>query len=224
MIYFNKQEALRYLGAAPGDKEAGVAVDLAFLKLRNELQPRYTAACFPCRVETGLIEVDTGAGAAATVKFLSRNLARHLQGCRELFIFGATLGIKVDIALRGLLLNSTLAGAAAQAAAAALIETYCDDCCAQLEAQLPGGQILVSRFSPGYGDWPLTEQKKLFPLLAGAGKIGLTLTDGCMMAPVKSVTAIIGIRTGKEPTYINMPALTKNKCASCENLTCAFRR
>lgn len=224
MIYFNKQEALRYLGAAPGDTEAGVAVDLAFLKLRNELQPRYTASRFPCRVETDMIEVDTGAGRAADVKFFSRNLARHLQCCRELFIFGATLGIKVDIALRGLLLNSTLAGAAAQAAAAALIETYCDDCCAQLEAQLPRGQILVSRFSPGYGDWPLTEQKKLFPLLSGAGKIGLTLTDGCMMAPVKSVTAIIGVRTGQEPTYINMTALTKNKCAGCENLACAFRR
>ena len=116
MIYFNKQEALRYLGAAPGDTEAGVAVDLAFLKLRNELQPRYTASRFPCRVETDMIEVDTGAGRAADVKFFSRNLARHLQCCRELFIFGATLGIKVDIALRGLLLNSTLAGAAAQAA------------------------------------------------------------------------------------------------------------
>lgn len=224
MIYFNKQEALRYFGAGREDTRAGAAVDLAFLKLRNELQPKYTAQRFVCQVTDTGVQVCTGTAAGAAIFFTSRNLARHLAGCRELFLFAATLGIKVDNALRRLTLNSAAEGAAAQAVAAALIETYCDSCCAELENNLEPGLKLVSRFSPGYGDWDLAEQPKIFSLLEGIPKIGLTLTDGCMMAPVKSVTAVLGICAGTQPTYGKVSDGTGNKCAGCKNSNCEFRR
>jgi hypothetical protein len=224
VIYFNKQEALRYFGAGREDTRAGAAVDLAFLKLRNELQPKYTARRFACQVTDTGVQVRTGTAAGTGIFFTSRNLARHLAGCRELFLFAATLGIKVDSALRRLTLNSAAEGAAAQAVAAALIETYCDSCCGELENNLEPGLKLLSRFSPGYGDWDLAEQPKIFSLLDGIPKIGLTLTDGCMMAPVKSVTAVLGICAGTKPTYGTAPAGTGNNCAGCKNFQCEFRR
>ena len=46
MIQFNKKEALRYFRAQPGDAQAGAAIDVAYEKLRNELQPRYTVKRF----------------------------------------------------------------------------------------------------------------------------------------------------------------------------------
>ncbi|MCD8174473.1 MAG: hypothetical protein LUD41_00780 [Phascolarctobacterium sp.] len=42
------------------------------------------------------------------------------------------------------------------------------------------------------------EQKKIFELLNCPKKIGVTLTEGLMMVPTKSVTAIIGLARDSE--------------------------
>lgn len=43
------------------------------------------------------------------------------------------------------------------------------------------------RFSPGYGEWDIREQKYVFETLP-AGEIGVRLSDSCMMIPRKSVS------------------------------------
>lgn len=52
------------------------------------------------------------------------------------------------------------------------------------------------RFSPGYGKWPLEEQRRLFSIVDGAA-IGVTLNDSCIMKPRKSVS--FAIRIGHDP-------------------------
>ena len=47
------------------------------------------------------------------------------------------------------------------------------------------------RFSPGYGDFELENQKGIFKLLDPA-KIGITLTEKLIMIPRKSISGIIG--------------------------------
>ena len=241
-IFLNKKEALRYFRAQLGDAQAEVAIDVAYEKLRNELQPRYTVKRFGCKAEKDSVCLDNG-----TV-FHSKALARYVGDAQELFLFGATLGSRVDIALRRMALTSVAEAGAGQAVAAALIETYCDDCCEELQKQLPEGKQLKWRFSPGYGDWPLEEQKILFPVLDCAHIIGLTLTESCMMAPVKSVTAVMAITEAAEE---NEPAEenknektilknnncnqtkienqktfsnTNNKCLRCSKTDCEFRQ
>ena len=210
MIYFNKKEALRYFRAQSDDKSAETLIDAAYQKLKNELQPRYTVKRFGCRADAASVLLDNG-----TV-FRSKALARYVGDATELFLFGATLGSRVDIALRRMALTSVAEAGAGQAVAAALIETYCDDCCAELQKQLPEGKKLKWRFSPGYGDWALEEQKILFPVLDCAHTIGLTLTESCMMAPVKSVTAVMAITED---------AIRENhKCRYCNKTDCEFRQ
>ena len=243
-IQFNKKEALRYFRAQPGDAQAEAAVDVAYEKLRDELQPRYTVKKFGCSIGSegdgtvpSVVKLDNG-----TV-FRSKALARYVGEATELFLFGATLGSRVDIALRRMALTSVAEAGAGQAVAAALIETYCDDCCAELQKQLPEGKKLKWRFSPGYGDWALEEQKILFPVLDCAHTIGLTLTESCMMAPVKSVTAVMAIteddeedkaeKNKNEKTFLkkfncnqtenNFP-ITNNKCLHCNKIDCEFRQ
>ena len=215
-IYFNKKEALRYFRAQPGDAQAGAAIDVAYEKLRNELQPRYTVKRFGCRADAASVLLDNG-----TV-FRSKALARYVGEATELFLFGATLGSRVDIALRRMALTSVAEAGAGQAVAAALIETYCDDCC---------------------GDWALEEQKILFPVLDCAHTIGLTLTESCMMAPVKSVTAVMAIteddeedkaeKNKNEKTFLkkfncnqteNNFTNSNNKCLHCNKIDCEFRQ
>lgn len=54
----------------------------------------------------------------------------------------------------------------------------------------------MHRSSPGYNDWDIKEQKKLFRLLPGE-EIGVTLTKSGLMIPKKSISGIIGESTGK---------------------------
>ena len=203
---FNRREALRYLRARPDDKEAQILVDTVYLKLRNEVQARHV-------LNKTKIQVDAeGVTLACGARFTSRDLAAHLKGCDEALLLGATLGSRVDAAIRRLSLGSVAEGAAAQAVAAALIESYCDEVQARFDT---GGLAQRPRFSPGYGDWNLAEQRLLFPVLNCAKLIGLTLTDGCMMAPSKSVTAVIGLSTDVQCVW--------NKCMTCGNINCPYR-
>ncbi|MCI2110158.1 MAG: Vitamin B12 dependent methionine synthase activation subunit [Acidaminococcaceae bacterium] len=190
-LLYDKKEALRYFRAKGDDKQAENACDLAYLKLRNEVMPRFVSTRLKCHViqcsaqAKGKIVLENG------LEFCSSNLAKHLDGCTEVLLFGATLGSKFDVAQRRIALEGLTQGAAAQAVGAALIEHYCDTVEEELKKDFTGVSFRW-RFSPGYGDWDLEEQKKVFAIL-NCNKIGLTLTASGMMAPIKSVTAIIGI-------------------------------
>ena len=48
------------------------------------------------------------------------------------------------------------------------------------------------RFSPGYGDWNLSIQKRLLEVTQAA-KIGVTCNEAFFMLPRKSVSAVIGL-------------------------------
>lgn len=203
---FNRKEALRYLRARPNDKEAQALVDMVYLKLRNEVQARHVLLKSRVQVDKEGVTLANG------VRFTSCDLAAHVKGCEEVLLLGATLGSRVDAAIRRLALGSVAEGAAAQAVAAALIESYCDEVQAKADT---GGLVQRPRFSPGYGDWDLAEQRLIFPVLNCAKLIGLTLTDGCMMAPSKSVTAVIGLSDDVQCVW--------NKCMTCGNINCPYR-
>ena len=77
---------------------------------------------------------------------------------------------------------------------------------------------MTDRYSPGYGDLPLTLQPQLLSLLDAARQIGLTLTDTCLMTPRKSVTALFGL-SGRPP------ARHASGCQSCSlKETCSYRK
>ena len=60
------------------------------------------------------------------------------------------------------------------------------------DAEYPDRQLL-SRYSPGYGDLALESQREFFRVLNVTKTIGVSLTEGCLMVPTKSVTAFIGM-------------------------------
>ena len=91
-----------------------------------------------------------------------------------------------------------------QACAAAELEEYCDHCQRQIAREAERqGRYLRPRFSPGYGDFSIHCQDTLMRMLDCAKTIGLTLTAGGMMTPTKSVTAVIGMSTGKKNLAIS---------------------
>ncbi len=72
-------------------------------------------------------------------------------------------------------------------------------------------------YSPGYCGMALTEQRTLFRLF-GDLDTGVTLTDSCLMRPLKSVSGLIGLGPADLVTAFGSP------CDRCELYTCAMRR
>lgn len=206
---YDRSEAIRYMGARRDDKNAGVLADTAYLKLRNEVQARSVYRVLDCKVDSGGVLI-------GGEYFKSAKLAAHIKGCTRAVLLAATLGAKVDIALRRMAVANIAEGAAGQAVCTALIETYCDETEEKISAEY-GGLYFKPRFSPGYADWALTDQPRLLQMLDAPKRIGLTVTAGGMLAPVKSVTAVIGIAEICEETAVS--------CASCaNNKNCIYKK
>lgn len=127
----------------------------------------------------------------------SRSLQVYLTGCSRILLFGATIGLETDRLIARYGRISPVKSLFFQAIGAAAIEELCDTFCRDME-QAYAPARLKPRFSPGYGDVPLTLQRDIFALLDCPRKIGLTLNESMLMSPGKSVTALVGIQDPSE--------------------------
>lgn len=182
----NKAEILRYMRtSSKTDNEQILAlVDKAIETIEASCVPKTLYRIFDCTVtDTSLIIGDT--------EFFSTRLAQNLKGCTRVALLGATLGAECDRQIKIASATDVALAMALQAASAQKIEEVCDDAEKSITSQY--GCTLRQRYSPGYFDLDITEQKKFFSLLELQKRIGLTLTDTCEMVPTKSVTAFIGL-------------------------------
>ena len=149
--------------------------------------------------------------------FDSQKLAAVLTGCDRAVIFAATMGLELDrlIARHGRL--SPARGLMLQALGAERIEALCDSFCDFLAAEYaPCGLVPRQRFSPGYGDLPLQNQRAFFDALQCHKEIGLYLNESLLMSPTKSVTAIVGLGRSADCS----PA----GCSVCAKADCEMRK
>jgi len=100
----------------------------------------------------------------------------------------------------------------------AAAEAVADAAEAQIRAATEDGRVRCSRrFSPGYGGWDVAEQRWIMERL-DARAIGVTLTDGCMMTPRKSVS--FAMTVGAHPLELYDD---DDICASCGAVDCRWR-
>ena len=208
------KEAVRYLGYGKHAVDAQTLELIAdsFESLRSVISTRSVYRIFD------LEQADTETVRFGSLTVKSKNLGKNLQGCDKIVLFGATLGIGVDQLLSRASKTDMAKTVVLQACAAALLEEYCDECQERIRAEMEAeGRYLRPRFSPGYGDFPMECQKDLVRMLDCAKSIGLTRTESWMMAPSKSVTAVIGAGT--------VPAgCHRQGCEVCEKKNCIYRR
>ncbi len=77
------------------------------------------------------------------------------------------------------------------------------------------GDHLTNRYSPGYCQWPVSDQQKLFSFFH-ENICGVSLTDSSLMHPVKSISGVIGI--GKNVKY------RECVCTLCSSKNCIYRK
>ena len=123
-------------------------------------------------------------------RITSASLCKNLEGCKEAYVFSATVGMGID---RLLLKHKYLDSAKAMvlsAVGSSLAECWCD----YINEKIADGKKTKPRFSPGYGGVELKHQREILDFLDAQKQLGITLTDSYFMIPVKSVTAFIGVQ------------------------------
>ncbi|MEW5805736.1 MAG: hypothetical protein AB1756_00015 [Acidobacteriota bacterium] len=121
---------------------------------------------------------------------ISKKLAAWLGGSRGVFLMAVTIGSKVEEeAARLIYEGEPTRGLIADAIGSVAVEELAETVEKLISRE--AGSSAKRRFSCGYSDWALTDQEKILDLL-GAGRIGLSVNDRCIMIPQKSITAAIG--------------------------------
>lgn len=208
------KEAARYLGYRNAEPDAAAMklIEECAAAVLKEAEPKHIYRRFDLEIS------DDGVIRAGGLEMKSRSLERNLTGCGEVIFFAATLGNGPDMLMNRYSKLSISKAAVLQAVAAAAIEGYCNECQRNIENELAAENIyLRPRFSPGYGDLPLTLQPDFLRVLNAQKTVGIYLSDGGIMLPEKSVTALMGLSRENSRCHIE-------GCEACGRTDCAYRR
>ncbi len=236
MIEIREKEVYRYLGyrGITPDPAISRRIESVTEELQKTAVPKHAVIRVPVQVSGAVgdavsnaspgssqapsaVEGESPVVRLGSLTIPSAALARNMAHCREAFIFAATIGHEVDRLTRRYEIRSMLDAAICQATAAAMIESYVDSLNMDLVNQVKEeGLYLKPRFSPGYGDCPLEIQKDVLAILDAGRQTGITLTDGFLMVPTKSVTAFIGITEDYQPNHAK-------DCNFCDKTDCEYR-
>lgn len=124
----------------------------------------------------------------------SHSLKKILSQSEKVIVFAVTLGADIDYRLEQLKYSNHLDMMILDAVASAQVEGLADQVSERIKNELGGFQ--TPRYSPGYGDFSLTYQKKILSILE-ARRIGLSANDHFLLTPSKSITGLIGISSSE---------------------------
>ncbi len=203
------------MGYEPSALPAQYAADLA--ALLEEIPPLFEARCgFAIRGEPRFDRREKslrlGGVEFATGPIITTRLAKS----EAVACFLATIGPGIERRSHAYLdAGEMVKGYILDTIGSELAERLCDRLERAVEEEVgPRGWKITNRYSPGYCDWPVAEQRKLFSLLPG-GFCGIRLTESSLMLPIKSVSGIIGVG----------PAAAREayQCSVCDMIDCIRR-
>ena len=190
------------------------SLDECLIKAKSLSKPNYIRATKKIAlIGEDFIEIEGG------IRFSTGKIAQYIKDSGDIVIFLVTIGDEIEkIAgeltqgkepLRGYLLDRIGSFA---------VESLAESIESKIRKDYSKLKMSVSRrYSPGYCDWPIEEQVILARVL-DFSKIGVSLTESCMMKPKKSISAIVAI-AAKE-----VFKGSGSTCEICEKEDCSYRR
>ena len=200
----NRSEAIRYLGGA------GIQMNDQMEVLMDECEKMVLEIAAPKFLYIELdLPCDTIMG--------GRDIANHLDGCEKAILMCATLGAEIDKLIRINQISDMAKAVVLDSFSSVAVEQVCNRV-DEIIAEKYAGYNMTFRFSPGYGDYPISLQQDFLRMLDAPRKIGLTTNDNYLLMPTKSVTAVLGL--SKNPIERK-----KRGCAICNMRgKCRFRK
>lgn len=217
---FDTGKVMRLLGAKQGRRVSTASlrrVDLMTEELETILKPQLSYRVLE------LMEVDrSGIVLADGTRFKSSKLAKTLSGAETVCCFLATVGPAVDVEIQTLMQKKHYADAYVLDALGSM---SAEDVVEQFyqrvaRRQADKGCGVSLRFSPGYCDWPIEQQRPLFALFEDTEAPDVVLSDTCLMTPRKSVSGLFGLL----PPGVKGADAAYNPCNSCSKKNCIARR
>lgn len=200
----DRNQAFRYMGLhGEPDSQMLRTADICEKKLLSAVKPRY---CWKAFRKESLKTI-----------LIGQDIQNHLEFCSQVILFCATLSQSTDTCIRIAQTSDVLAGMMTDAMASALTEQLCDEAEQEILSQFPG-KFSTWRFSPGYGDMPLEVQPDFLKIINADKRLGICVSEGGLLIPTKSVTAVIGLSDTPLPK-------AKKGCAICNlSKSCPYRK
>lgn len=189
-LEIRRREIIRYLGykkAEDVDDRTKNLIEECISEIMAVIEPRYIYDTFP-------IEWKENSLSFAGINVTSEDLTKNLKGCDSVVMLAVTIGHGFDKLIRRAEVSDMSKAYILQATGTEVVEAWCNKINSLISADfLNKGLYTRPRFSPGYGDLPLEMQRDFENVLHMRKNIGISLSDGTVMTPTKSVTAIIGL-------------------------------
>jgi len=170
-------------------EKLALSVDLA----NSSSKPNFVKQVFEIYFEENESGVPVVGVGGTTLEIPSHGLSKHLEGCNKVALFCVTLGHGADREIERAKSKDMELAVLLDIAFLLLVEKACDKICFDLKNEYTSCE-LTPRYSLGYEDSPLELQSEFLNVLNAEKRIGVLVTDGGMMLPTKSVTAMIGIK------------------------------
>lgn len=156
---------------------------------------------------------------ACGIEFSGRTISSYIKPARALYLFLVTIGPAIeDEASRLMKIGESLSGYLLDRTGSFAVESLAGKLESHLRKEYKSkGKSASIRLSPGYCDWPVDEQVKL-DMILDFSRIGVRLTESCMMIPRKSISGLIGIGP------MGLFSRAKSQCKACSMKTCGYRR
>ena len=124
----------------------------------------------------------------------SESLKSNLENCETVILMASTIGAGIDKLIRRYERTNPALGMFMQGLGAERVESLTDTFNKEVhETAAKMGYKDHARFSPGFGDVPISVQKEFLDSLDAGRRMGILLNESYLMSPSKSVTAIIGL-------------------------------
>lgn len=144
-------------------------------------------------------------------------ISRQLKASSSLALFICTAGEGISQKSQQLLHGDDPAkGYVYDVLGSVIVETAMDKIQQILAEEFSKSAIkTTNRYSPGYCDWSVIEQHKLFSFFP-LNHCGITLNASALMHPIKSVSGVIGL--GENVRF------NKYHCEMCNSTNCIYRK
>lgn len=174
-------------------------------------------------IQGGYIETDdiTFDAKNKTVKVLSHEfkvgniIFNELKPSEKIIVFTCTVGKQICNYAKEEYKTDALKGFLIESLANVVVETAMDRIQTIMRVEYQNQNLKISnRYSPGYCNWNVSEQHKLFKILP-KNFCGVTLTESALMQPIKSISGFIGVGENiQHHTY---------KCKFCTQKQCILK-
>lgn len=192
------------------EKDILLLIDKVYAEINSICKPQYTYEVYSANIcDNVSIEIN------GKKLIVGKTIAHYSYGMDKCCVFATTAGKEYDtykkqFREKGEIMDEFIADSIGSVIAEACVNRIAGEL-----AAMEDHTNCIYPYSPGYCNWKLTEQRLLLSLLPDT-PCGITLTESCLMVPIKSISGIIGM--GKN---IERKAYA---CNICEMKNCYKRK